>query len=329
MLRARVVVGHCLGMPVRIRLIIAAFVAALCALYVTLTPHFFPTYVSDFDHLWLAARAWRQGCDPYRVVLEHHQSQGMGFGLVYPFTTVVMALPLSYLSLETARAVVAVVISFPFAFLVLSRGWWLFPVLLSAPFRSSISALQIAPLAVCAMVWPWFGAVAAWKPNVGLGAWAGVSDKRKALLFLIPPTIIAALSFILWPTWLPAWFAGVRTGSANQAMVTVPLGAVLLLAATKWRRPEARWITMMSVLPVNPKVYDSLPLMFFLPQSFRQALLFAIWTHLVELGAYAVAQRGGSSFDARSVYHARALLWFLYLPALALILSRRNARPTE
>jgi hypothetical protein len=307
---------------------IALVVGLAAAGYVLATPHMFPPYNSDFDQLHVAARAWWTGDNPYTVVGQLHARLGLTFGLLYPFPAVVAAGPVAWMPVEYARAMVAAVGAFGFAYLLLGRGWWLYPILLSASFRSSVSLVQVAPFLACAVMAPrgWWSFAAAVKPNVAAAAWATADDRVKALRFLIAPAVLAAVSLVLWPGWPLEWLEAVRVGgTANRPLVMVPGGWLLLLAAVAWRRPEARWLLAMALIPTNPKVYDALPLLVLLPRSHKGALVWALLSHVTELSAYAIAQRA-TDWDAHVSYHAAASLYGLYLPALAVILWSARTR---
>jgi hypothetical protein len=312
--------------PNRQRLAWSLVVAALAAIYVLSGPYLRLGYVSDFDQLHLAARAWRAGYDPYVVVADYWKSAGYKWGLVYPFTAVTAAIPISYLPLQAARVLVASAASFSVSYLVLSRAWWLYPILLSACMRGSIAAVQIAPFVACAVMVPWYGWIAAFKPNVGLPAFA--AQRREDLVrFVLPSVALTVLSLILWPRWPLIWLEAAKTGTANRPLVLEWGGALLLLSLLRWRRPEARWLAVMAVVPVNPRFYDAFPLLVFLPRSHRDALLWAILTHVVEIAAHRVAplnQSLAQLFDHQNLIHARFLLWGLYVPALITILRRPN-----
>jgi hypothetical protein len=305
------------------RIVLALLVSAVASAYVLATPMMFPAYTSDFDQLWLAARAWSAGENPYDVVLAAHRGHGLTFGLVYPFTAILVAWPLSWLPLELARVTVASLSAGCLTYLILGRAWWLFPLLLSGSFRASISLLQIAPLAACAVIVPWFGWVAAYKPNMGVAALATHRQPLAALKFLAPAIVLTLLSLALWPQWPIHWQAGVATSDFFAPLVARPGGWVLLLAALRWRRPEARWLLVVGLLPGTPRVYEALPLLVLLPRTFRQSLIFALLSHVADLGGYWMARAGGS-FAVLTAAHATALLWAFYVPALAVILARPN-----
>jgi hypothetical protein len=297
-------------------------VAAVAAIYVLASPFIFPNYRSDFDQLWEAARAWRMGADPYATILATHQSRGLSFGLVFPFSAVVCAVPLSYLPLAVARAIVAGSGACLLAWLVLGRGWWLFPVLLSGAMRASVSLVQVAPFVAASVLLPSLGWVAAIKPNVGLAALVAQRERRAVLSFAVAASVLVVVSLMLWPSWPWAWRDGVATGETYDPLVVRAGGAVLLLAAIRWRRPEARWLLATTLLPGTPAAYDALPLLVLLPQTFRQALMFALLSAASDLGAYLIPHTEKIADVAR--VRAIAIIWALYVPALVVILARPN-----
>ena len=305
------------------RALIALGVAAVAAVYVLVTPWFYPAYVSDFDQLWLAARAWVNNENPYTVVKQYWEGHGQPYGLLYPGTAIVLVLPLAWLPLEAARAVFVAITAGVFTYALLGRGWWLYPVLLSASMRASVSSAQIAPLIAASVFVPLFGFTAAFKPNTAIPALFAQPSYSNALRFLLAALIAVTLSFVIYPTWVPEWLAAIRDGGgAVRPLVMQPGGFLLLLAAVRWREPEARWLLVFALTPVNPKVYDALPLLVLLPKNHRQALMLALLSHVAELMGYAF-QGGQSDWVHVSDIHAKAVLYLLYIPALGWMLWRK------
>jgi len=315
------------ALPRRARIDLALTVALAAGLYIRLSPLVFPPYTSDFDQLVLAARAWRTaGGDPYTVVLETHRRLGLDFGLVYPFPAVVAALPFSFASLPWARAIVGALGAGCLTYLTLGRAWWLFPILLSGAFRSALSTVQIAPFAACAVLAPAFGWVLAYKPNVGLATLVTGTRRQWFAAFLGSAALLTIISLALWPSWVPVWWDALRTGIRFSALITAPFGWLLLLALLRWRRPEARWLLVTALIPGTPGAYDALPLLLLLPQSFRQALVFALLSHAGDLAGYVIPH--GEGMVGLNAGRSVVLLGTLYLPALIVILARPNVGPS-
>src|SRR3954447_25473839 len=58
-----------------------------------------PPTTSDLEQIWVAARAWHGGSDPYTIV----PTTGTHFPLLYPFPAVLVGLPLATLPFSWAR----------------------------------------------------------------------------------------------------------------------------------------------------------------------------------------------------------------------------------
>lgn len=311
----------------RRRFAVSVCVAAIAMTYVAITPSLFPAYRPDFDQLWEAGRAWRSGANPYLEVLRIHQRLGHSFGLVYPFPAVMAATPLSFLPLEYARGAFVGLAAGCLSYLLLGRAWWLFPVLLSGAMRSSVSLGQVAPFVACAVLVPWFGWAAAFKPNVGMAAWLAQPSRKTAQQFLLPAVTLALLSLILWPRWPVEWIAALRTADHFRPFILHPLGWPLALAALRWRDPAARYLLALALVPSTPAIHDALPLLVLLPTSLRSALIFALLSHVADLWGYWLAVGSIGMAEASSA-HATALLIALYLPALGwLLVGQRTMIP--
>jgi hypothetical protein len=132
------------------------------------------------------------------------------------------------------------------------------------------------------------------------------------------------VSLAIRPTWPVEWLAVVRTKTdalvpAAQWMVGGPL---LLLAALRWRRADARILLVLSATPQSPFVYDTLPLLA-VARTRRQALLLALATDLAMF-----AQLALDATTSRDAYHVRLMAMVViacvHLPCLVLILRRPN-----
>jgi hypothetical protein len=305
------------------RATIAILVAVLAGAYALISSAIFPGYVSDFDQLWWAAHAVRDGQDAYAAVAARHASTaGVDWGLVYPLSAVLVALPFSFLPLVAARATIDAVGAGCLTYLVLGRGVYLFPVLLSGAFRSALSLVQIAPLVACAALSPWFGWVIAYKPNAGLAVLAAAPSRRWIVISCALSTALVLAALAVDPSWPMRWVEAVRANPHTRSMLVRPGGALLLLAAIRWRRPEARWLLATSLIPATASINAALPLLVLTPATFREALGLAILSHLVEFWGL---WRAGSAYETIETSMAIAMLWGLYVPALAMIVRRPNS----
>jgi hypothetical protein len=101
-------------------------------------------------------------------------------------------------------------------------------------------------------------------------------------------------------------------------------GFLLLLAALRWRRPEARLLLAVACVPHTPSLYDVL-LLFFACHTLRETLTLAILTHALFWGW--ISFGSGATFDAYALGLGQAAVFVVYLPVLVMILRRPNEFP--
>lgn len=290
-------------------------------LYVQYGAHMRPDVQSDFDQIWYGAKALRLGRDPYAVIGPGREWGSWPWRLYYPVPALLPALPLSYLDVVTARSVFAAVSAGCFALLVSRLGYAHLAALLSASLISAISLVQFTPLLACAALSPAFGWVLSCKPNMGLAVLATARSNRWLAISMGLSAMMVVLSLAIQPAWPTQWLAAVREGEHFTPFVLRPGGALLLLALLRWRRPEARWLALLSLVPATPGVQEAL-ILFTVPQSFRSILLLAIGTHCAHFWVRPLEQY--SSWTDYLNTEAMALLAFVYLPSLIVILRRPN-----
>jgi hypothetical protein len=206
------------------------------------------------------------------------------------------------------------------------RSHW--PVLLSASYIISASRAQWAPVLLAATWIPALGFMIAAKPNVGVAALASL--KRKDMI--VAGTGIAgavALSFLIRPDWVASWLKAISVAPHIQsAVMLLPAGPLLLLAALRWKRPEARLFLALVLIPHTPSLYDLL-LLFFACRSIRESMALALLTQALYWGI--VLFGSFNTFDAFAEGVGRAAVLTVFLPVLIVILLRPNrfADPTS
>lgn len=284
-------------------------------------------YSTDADQLIWGAQALLHGADPYAAARTFNTEHGVAFGLLYPMPAIVAGSFVAWMPLEIGRAVMAAVTAGLFAFFLTRDGWQRWPVVLSAAMRSSVSLVQLTPLLACAAVTPWFGWVLACKPNAGLAVWGAMRTRYALAVSAGVAVALVAVSFIVAPHWLTGWWAAVTGPHFLRPMVTRPFGFLLLLAALRWRRPEARWLLVTALIPTTANIYEALPLFVLGTWTFRETLVLAILSHLADLAGYVI--RVDESYAALVNAHSITVLALFYLPALVLILRRPNVAPTR
>ncbi len=213
--------------------------------------HLPPTATSDFDAVWVAARALRAGLDPYAAI----QSPPWPWTLQYPLTAVLLAWPFTVLPLDVARAVFMGASTGLFAFGLSRRAWWPLIALLGGPMLIAVSSVQWTPLLAAAVLYPWLGAVWAAKPTTGAALFAGYPSRRA----LVGGLVLVGVSFVVWPHWLEGWRHALA-GAEQQPAILRLGGALLLLGLLRWRLPEGRQLAVLALVPLSPHLYEAVPL---------------------------------------------------------------------
>ncbi len=129
------------------------------------------------------------------------------------------------------------------------------------------------------------------------------------------------MSQILQPGWHESWLANLRGADHFKPHVLRPLGFILLLAALKWRRPEARWLLALALIPQAPSFYDQLLLSVVCLTS-REALIFASST--IVLFFYVGFNTPQPDYESWGRLVGNGTLWICYFPALVMVLRRPN-----
>ena len=120
------------------------------------------------------------------------------------------------------------------------------------------------------------------------------------------------------PDWPRLWLAGTRT-TIVLPLITIPGGFLILLAALRWRRGDARMLAVLAVVPQSTNFYEGLyPLT--VASTFREAGALTILSWIGFVGMYVISPR--ASYDVWIRTSALMLVWFVYLPAVFLVFRR-------
>jgi hypothetical protein len=155
------------------------------------------------------------------------------------------------------------------------------------------------------------------KPTIGMALFAAVPHWKTTAgcaVFLI-------LSLLIWPGWIADWRAGFVTAPHVIAPLVRTGGPLVLLAALKWKRAEARLLLALACVPHTTALYETIPL-FLIPQSWLQA--WGLW--ILVLLAY-LGQLASGPYDSQMAYWASGaqwIVWMVYLPCLGMVLFRPN-----
>ena len=144
----------------------------------------------------------------------------------------------------------------------------------------NVELVQWSNLLAAAMLLPVLGGIAAGKPNIGIAMVAHANRLRSLWAMVIGAAVLLAVSFAVFPGWLPFWLENARSAPHMSPMVLRPGGPLLLATLVKWRRPEARLVAALACVPMTPTFYDPV-LLFLVTRTFREALLLTVCTFVL------------------------------------------------
>ena len=270
----------------------------------------------DFQWWWLTARALLDGDNPYAVI---PTVLGPQFQFFNPLPAAVLAIPFALLRPEVGLALFSGLSAAILAFVVTRRSYGPLVMFLSASFAHTIVMGQWSLLLTAALFAPSLAFLGSAKPNIGVAIVAALASWRAAAAMVA----FAALTLVFRPSWPLEWLAVVRTSSWHFSPLGIPGGALLLLALLRWRRPEARLVATLGLLPQSPFVYEAMPL-FFVPRSRAGFYVLVIGSDLA-LAVYAYFR--GLPTDQYLRTNGIAVVACMYLPALVMVLRRPNEGP--
>lgn len=209
----------------------------------------------DFTYPWRGARALVEGQDPYQVIRPAGPSP-FDMWFMYPLTASLAVLPLAFAPVQLAGALFVAAGAALLTYALSTNGMGKLWILASAPFGMAVVLAQWSPILIAAAFLTPLAWLLTCKP-IGLALFVARPGWRAASLC----AAFLALAFAVQPSWLLQWVRNAQTVSAHGAPVLHPLGALSLLALLRWRRPEARLVGAMTLIPQNLYFYDQLPLL--------------------------------------------------------------------
>jgi hypothetical protein len=275
----------------------------------------------DFTYPWRGAQALRVGVNPYEAI---QPVAGTKFPftnvLAYPLTAVLVATPFANVHADVAAAIFEGLGFALAAYGLLGLATWRLLALVSAPAAWAISNAQWAPLLIGATLVPRFGGLLACKPTLGAALFLWRPDRR----IFWGAAALVGVCFLLQPTWLVDWIE-VNRHNPDLRRYVPPIrmfgGPILLLALLRWRRAEARLLFLLACVPQNVFFSDQLTLLL-IPHTAVEMIASVAWTHIVERLAIAAHPPNGA-YVVTKVW-TPYILWGLYVPALLLVLRRKN-----
>jgi hypothetical protein len=294
---------------------------------------FTPAGFSDLIYVWAGARAWLAGRNPYAEV-GYHQAFPLEGNLLYPAPALVAALPLTPLSSTVADAIFVGVSAAVFALVLAKRGFTGLAVLGSFPFLKACASVQWSPLLTAATLVPALGGLLVCKPTVGLALGAySITNRRWLPAAIAGGMALTMAAFAIQPDW-PARLlegaarpvspnasgGGTHLAAYHAPVALLPAGPLLLLAFLRWRRPEARLLGVLACVPHTMAGYELVPLLALVPATPWQATILAA----LSWGLPLTLLTAHASYDAHFVATGQLSIWVTFLPALLMILRRKN-----
>ena len=224
----------------------------------------------DYFFVWSAARTLLDGQNPYQVTAIGPENPGNDIFL-YPLPALLLITPVAWMPLALSGGVFLGVASTLLAMGLLKDGYHRLPIFMGAPFLMAVSLGQWSPLVTAAALQSSLGFVFVAKPNLGLAAWV----YRPSVKGIVGAIGLVAVSLAVLPSWPIDWYHNIQSRPEKFSPIRTALGPVLLLAALRWKRPEARLLLAMACVPQALFFYDQL-ILGLIPRTFRQALIFAL-----------------------------------------------------
>jgi hypothetical protein len=301
------------------RILVASAIAAVAAILVFALWLRHPQLLAhDFTWHWRAARALLDGQNPYDVI-RPTGPYPFSAGYYYPLPAALVALPVATLSAGVAKTISVGVWTFLFAFAVTRDGWYRLPLFLSAGFFWSVVSGQTVPLLAVGCLIPAFQIFEFTKPNVGLAVFA----YRPSKWTIIGAVVGSIIMLAVLPTWIADWRGAIqRDPGEHITALGAPGGFLTLLALLRWRRPEARMLLVLAIVPQTLAFYDARPLLL-IARTFRQALVLSVCTQAANIFGMKAMTAGLPPIE---VFHVIAPYEVAgcFIPPLVLILSRPN-----
>ncbi len=287
--------------PALLVLFLALLLVVACRL---LLYSWLPGQSSDFDLLYRAAASLVRGESAYPTAAQ---------AFPYPLPAVLLAVPFSFLPLTLARPLFDILVGWAFAFgLWKLRGPNGLLALTSGAYLFAMASSQTTPLMVAAILMPALGFLLAVRPNISAALWIA----RPSWLAVAGAILFFGLSLAIHPSWPREWWMALPADTAFLAPpILRPMGFLLLLAAIKWRTPEARLLLGMAFIPQTTLPYELVALAL-IPANRLEMVVYVVgsWMAVVASNHMQLAEWGSTGWPIS--------LCTVYAPMLYLILRR-------
>lgn len=276
----------------------------------------------DFAQVWYAARVILQHGNPYTAI-----GPGRAFEwaapLFYPLPAALVALPLAPLPEHPAMVLVAAMGGFLLSWALTQYGVAPLLAFASTCVWQAFELVQWSPILAGALVIAPLSAILITKPTIG----AAVFFARPSWYAVGGGAFLMIISLGIQPHWIAEWrgaLASAGIGEGNfpyVAPVMVRGGVLVLAAATRWRRQEARLLIALACVPQTLIPYEGV-LLFLIPRGWLEAGVLVLLSYVMSWWAW----RGGpyGSFALGLQANWVPMVVCLYLPATLMVLRRPN-----
>ncbi len=291
--------------PALVVLFLALLLVLACRL---LLYAWLPGQSSDFDLLYQAAASLVRGESAYPTAAQ---------AFPYPLPAVLLAVPFSFLPLAVARPLFDVLVGWAFAFALWKlRGPNGLLALVSGAYLFAMASSQTTPLMVAAILLPALGFLLAVRPNISAALWI----TRPSWLAVLGAILFFALSLAIQPSWPREWWLALPSDNAFLAPpILRPMGFLLLLAAIKWRSPEARLLLGMAFIPQTTLPYELVALAL-IPANRLEMAVYVVGTWMAVIASNQMQLAQGMAEWASTGWPVS--LCTVYVPMLYLVLRR-------
>lgn len=260
-------------MPIRRRLYIALIAVLISFILSFLYEIIAHEPINDLFFPICGARALLSNLDPYGgaclIIWK---------GYVFPpnpLTTILIAVPFSYLGLVGALLLWSTLTGILVFGLLKDSQYWRLITLLSAPYWHAFLTRQWSPLILGLAFLPSLLPLALVKPQIGFPViMTNLTRKRLVACF-----IFLAITFLIDPTWPLRWYPQIKTYDGYIPLLTIPFGIFLAFLIFRWKDIKPRFLLLMSIVPQRG-LYDLLPL-WYLPQTKYQMILLTIFSWIL------------------------------------------------
>jgi hypothetical protein len=161
--------------------------------------------------------------------------------------------------LHIARVTFAAGGAAAFAMMLTRGGLSKLPWLLSYAFLSCLYVVQWTTWLRCGRRVPGDRVLATAKAERGIAALASNASRRSLLISLAGCAVVGVVSLAMDPGWPMRWIPMTRNVPHFRTLLLVhPAGVLLLASLLRWRRPEARALAALAVIPHNPLPHNIL-----------------------------------------------------------------------